>query len=148
MEDTAREPVAEAPQEAGAATIEAPPTESAPMQPEPTVVPAAQDEASVGHSGLEPAPPHMADEETPASESVWGVTIEAPVVAKPTSTSALEPARATSVTPPAEEVPSQSTAQSQAEPVVPPPANNKTLITVMVVALVTLVVSVFALLRR
>ena len=95
------------------------------------------------------APVPQLDEEAPSvSESVWGVTVEAPVVAKPTvaePTAERRPVRPVSMP---IEVPSETAPESRPESIGARAANSNALLTIMVVALVTLVVSVFVLLRR
>jgi hypothetical protein len=95
------------------------------------------------------APVQQLDEEAPpGSESVWGVTVEAPVVAKPTvAEPAAESRPVRPVSMPAEGS-SETPPESRPESVGARAANSNTLLTIMVVALVTLVVSVFVLLRR
>lgn len=107
-------------------------------EPEPLVM---QDESAA-------APPQLEDDTPSTSESVRGVTVEAPVVAKPTITAPSQPAGPAPLATAPSDVPPETPAESRAGSVTAPAANSNTSITIMVIALVTLAVAVFFLLRR
>jgi hypothetical protein len=113
------------------ATVESP-------EPDPLVM---QDESPA-------APPQLEDDTPSTSESVWGVTVEAPIVSKPSITAPSQPGRPAPPATAPSDVPPETPAESRAGSVTAPAANGNTSITIMVIALVTLAVAVFFLLRR
>jgi hypothetical protein len=112
----------------------------------------ADPEALVMRVAAAAAPRPEPEDETattpPSGESVWGVTVEAPIVAKPTISRPTEPVRRTRLVEPPVEIPPETASESQAGSGTASAANRNTSITIMVVALVILAVSVFVLLRR
>ena len=149
VEEIAAAALVESPAEAEhAATDDVVPTESTASTPDTIQVEVSEPAPLVMQ--LEPAavPPPQPEEDAPsASESVWGVTVEAPVVATPSITEHAERARASRLAARAADIPSETTREPNVGSVAVPASNSNTLITVMVVALVILAVSVFVLLR-
>ena len=146
--DLTPSPVLEVPVKV-AETTEPAPTEAAASDPEKITILAPEAEALVMQGApSEPDPSPRADIDTPAGESVWGVTVEAPVVAKATIAEPIVPAEPIRPSQTAAQVSSESTTEARAGSVAAPAGNGNAMITIIVVALVTLAVSVFFLLGR
>jgi hypothetical protein len=140
------EPTAET---ATVAKIEMPAAEPVAATVPPILVERLESPALVRQDDPAAAPPPEPEEETPStSESVWGVTLEAPVVTAPTTTDASPRAES----PQLAAVPAERLAEmavgTRPGASVAPTANRNTLVTIMVVALVTLAVAAFVLLGR
>jgi hypothetical protein len=158
--ESVAEPVASPPvAEPEATSVIATPIEStAPEPAQPTPQPIVEESSAladiVRNAEPSPAPPaEPADEVPSTSESVWGVTVVAPVVAKPSITepTITEPtvaARPAQFGVKSTEIPAETAPRPEHAPATASTGNSNTSITIMVVALVILAVSVFVLLRR